>query len=119
MTTQHTLEQQVEAQQRAIELLRNDLRAAFDGLQQQATALAAAHGRADLALSKVEGIEGADLLKRVELLEIYQHQNKDEADKRLDNIERVALETAPPSPQDYRRAYGVAGATDELPDGGG
>ncbi len=98
MTRVSNLETRLQAAVRDIELLRNDLRAAFDGLQQQATALAAAHGRADLALSKVEGIEGADLVKRVELLMIYQHQNKEEADERMENIERLALE-------DYRRAY--------------
>ncbi len=134
----YNLETQLQAAVRDIELLRNDIRSAFDGLDTQARSLSAlsarvdtgftqvsdriteidqahtqqyldlvhnvgvkwdafsdrydvlvrdntgriaaleatateAHARADLALSKVEGIELADVVKRIAMLEMMQH----------------------------------------------
>lgn len=63
-------ETQLQAAVQDIEWLRSDIRRAFDSLQQQANAVLVTHGRADLALSKVEGIEGADLVKRIEMAEM-------------------------------------------------
>ncbi len=111
MTSLFDLETQLQAAVRDIELLRNDIRSAFDGLDTQGRSIAATHTRMDTAFDQVSArITEIDQAHGQQYLD--QHSRIQSLRASVGRIQeqhnREAL--TQPNPQDYRRAYGVAGA---------
>ncbi len=105
MTTVFELETQLQAAVRDIELLRNDIRSAFDGLDTQAKALASVNTRIDSLDRSVTDRVNARTEHWV-TMERQIDAAREEAAVRRATLGRGKQ----PTPQDYRRAYGVAGA---------